>query len=151
MNNYRNISTLKRQERFVSVSPPSKIMVVDDQPLSLLQAVDLVNYDGYDSIECMDSREVMELAFKYQPDVILMDIFMPEINGLEVAKRLKLQPQTKSIPIVLMSVTDEPNLWQQALKIGVEEVILKPLEYYYLHQKIKSLTKFCSKGFNPHK
>lgn len=140
MNNYPNISTLERQERFVSVSPPSKIMVVDDQPLSLLQAVDLVNYDGYDSIECMDSPEVIELAFKHQPDVILMDIFMPEINGLEVAQILKLQPQTKSIPIVLMSVTDEPNLWQQALKIGVEEIILKPLEYYYLHQKIKNLS-----------
>lgn len=139
MNSCQNILTLETQERFGSVSVPSKIMVVDDQPLSLLQAVDLVNYDGYDSIECMDSREVIQLVFRHQPDVILMDIFMPEINGLEVAQILKLQPQTKLIPIVLMSVTDEPNLWQQALKIGVEEVILKPLEYYYLHHKIKSL------------
>lgn len=141
MSYYQNISTLETQEKFVSiVSPPSKIMVVDDQPLSLLQVVDLVNYDGYDSIECIDSREAIELARKHQPDVILMDIFMPDINGLEVAQILKLQPQTKSIPIVLMSVTDEPNLWQQALKIGVEEVMLKPLEYYYLHQKIKNLS-----------
>jgi CheY-like chemotaxis protein len=140
MSHYQNLSTLEAQEKSCSMSVPSKIMVVDDQPFSLLQAVDLVNYDGYDSIECMDSREVIELVFKHKPDVILMDIFMPEINGLEVAKILKLQPQTKSIPIVLMSVTDEPSLWQQAQKIGVEEIIVKPLEYYYLHQKIKHLS-----------
>ncbi|BAQ64853.1 two-component response regulator [Geminocystis sp. NIES-3709] len=125
-------------------------MVVDDQPLSLLQAVDLIHYEGYNSIECLDSREVLTLAFEHQPDVILMDIVMPEINGFEVAKMLKLQPQTKYIPIVLMSVTDEPNLWKQAFNIGVEEVILKPLDHNSLFPKLKILSqqKRLNEGLN---
>jgi putative two-component system response regulator len=79
-----------------------------------------------------------------------MDVFMPDINGFEVAKMLKLQSQTKSIPIVLMSVTDEPNLWQQALKIGIEEVILKPLEPSCLYPKLNNLSqqKRLNEGLN---
>ncbi|BAQ62488.1 circadian input kinase A [Geminocystis sp. NIES-3708] len=124
-----------------AVSTPSKIMVVDDQPLSLLHAVDLITYQGYNVIENSDSNRVLSLAFEEQPDVILMDIFMPEIDGLELAKMLKLQPQTKSIPIVLMSVADDPELWQKALQIGVEEIILKPLDHNSLSPKLKILAQ----------
>lgn len=142
MSYYEAITELNPQGRFLSaVSTSSKIMVVDDQPFSLLHAVDLVSYEGYNVIKSSDSRQVLELAFEEQPDVILMDIVMPDIDGLELAKMLKLQPQTKSIPIVLMSVAEDPDIWQKARKIGVEEVILKPLDYISLSPKLKILAQ----------
>ncbi|MBL1210996.1 HD domain-containing phosphohydrolase [Geminocystis sp. GBBB08] len=142
MSNYQAITELNPQGRFISVvSTPSKIMVVDDQPLSLLHAVDLISYEGYQVIKSSNSCEVLELAFSQQPDVILMDIVMPERDGLELAKILKLQPQTKSIPIVLMSVVEDLDLWQKALKIGVEEIILKPLNHNSLSPKLKILAQ----------
>lgn len=142
MSNYEAITELNPQARFMSaVSTSSKVMVVDDQPQSLLHAVDLISYEGYKVIKSSDSHQVLELAFEEQPDVILMDIVMPGIDGLELAKMLKLQPQTKSIPIVLMTVAEDPDLWQQALKIGVEEVILKPLDHISLYPKLKILAQ----------
>lgn len=142
MNNYEAITKLNPHTRFMSaVSTSSKVMVVDDQPQSLLHAVDLISYEGYKVIESSDSHQVLELAFEEQPDVILMDIVMPDIDGLELARMLKLQPQTKSIPIVLMSVTEDLTVWQQALKIGVEEFILKPLDRISLSQKLKILAQ----------
>lgn len=142
MSNYETITQLNFQSRFIStVSAPSKIMVVDDQPFSLLHAVDLISYEGYNVIENSDSNKVLSLAFEQQPDVILMDVVMPEINGLELAKMLKLESQTKSIPIMLMSVTEDREVWQQASEIGVEEFILKPLEQTSLFPKLKILAQ----------
>lgn len=123
------------------VSTPSKIMVVDDQPLSLLHAVDLIRYQGYEVIEVNDSRQALKVAFEQQPDVILADIVMPEVNGLELTKNLKLEPHTQSIPVLLMSVTPESSLRHQALKAGAEDVILKPLDNTCLYPKLKNLAQ----------
>lgn len=122
-------------------STPSKIMVVDDQPLSLLLAVDLIRYQGYEVIEVRDSRQALKVAFEQQPDVILADIVMPEVNGLELTRNLKLEPHTQSIPVLLMSVTPDSSLRRQGLKVGAEDVILKPLEYTQLYPKLKNLTQ----------
>lgn len=142
MNNYEAIKELNPHATLMSaVSTSSKIMVVDDQPHSLLHAVDLISYEGYKVIESSDSRQVLELAFEEQPDVILMDIVMPDIDGLELARMLKLQPQTKSIPIILMSVAEDLTVLQRAFQIGVEEVVLKPLDRISLSQKLKILAQ----------
>lgn len=124
-----------------AVSTPSKIMVVDDQPLSLLLAVDLIRYRGYEVIEVSDSRQALKVAFEEQPDVILADIVMPEVNGLELTRNLKLEPHTQSIPVLLMSVTPESSLRHQALKVGAEDIILKPLDHTQLYPKLKNLAQ----------
>lgn len=123
------------------VSTPSKIMVVDDQPLSLLHAVDLIRYQGYEVIEVSDSRQALKVAFEQRPDVILADIVMPEVDGLELTKNLKLEPHTQSIPVLLMSVTPESSLLQKALNAGAEDVLLKPLDLTCLYPKLKNLTQ----------
>jgi len=123
------------------VSTPSKIMVVDDQPLSLLHATDLIQYQGYEVIEVSDSRQALKIAFEQQPDVILADVVMPDVNGLELTRNLKVEPHTQSIPVLLMSVTPESSLRHQALKAGAEDVILKPLDHTYLYPKLKNLAQ----------
>ena len=137
-----DIAKIYTEGRFFSVlSPTSKIMVVDDQPFSLLHAVDLVNYEGYEVIKTSDSNQAFSLAYQQQPDVILMDVVMPGINGLELSQKLKREPQTHPIPIVLMSVSQDYKILEQAIKIGVEDILLKPLEHMYLSCKLKSLVQ----------
>ena len=64
MNNYEDMSKLTKQGTFISrVSQTGKVMVVDDQPLSLLHAVDLINYEGYEVIESVDSTQALSLAY----------------------------------------------------------------------------------------
>ena len=104
MNEYKMIKHLTKTE---SLSPttfqPIKVMVVDDQPLSLLCAVDLLKYKGYEVFANENYQETLKLAFEIKPDIILMDAVMPEITGLEIAKMLKHHPQTQTIPIILIS------------------------------------------------
>lgn len=138
----QQIKELEIQEIVIPpVSAPSKIMVVDDQPLSLLHAVDLINYQGYEVIEVNDSRKALEVAFAQQPDVILADVIMPELNGIELTKNLKLEPHTQSIPVLLMSIEQAPWLRHQALKAGAEDVMLKPLDPTSLYPKLNNLAQ----------
>ena len=142
MINYKNTNKIDKPEKLIlPISKPGKVMVVDDQAFSLLHAVDLIRYEGYEIIETDDSSKVLPLAYEEQPDIILMDVVMPNINGLEVAKKLKLQPKTQSIPIVLMSVADDFDMRNQALDIGVEDILIKPLERLSLYSKLKSLSQ----------
>ena len=151
MINYENVNKIDRQETLIlPISKPIKVMVVDDQHFSLLHAVDLIRYEGYEIIETDDSSKVLSLAYEEQPDIILMDVVMRDIDGLEVAKKLKLQPQTQSIPIVLMTVADDFDIRNQALDIGVEDILIKPLERLSLYSKLKSLSqqKRLNEGLN---
>ncbi len=142
MINYGQTKDAEIEKMVISaVSTPSKIMVVDDQPLSRLLTVDLIRYRGYEVVEVSDSRQALKVAFEEQPDVILADIVMPEVNGLELTKNLKLEPHTQSIPILLMSVAPESSLRHQALKVGAEDVIFKPLDHNYLYSKLKNLAQ----------
>ena len=153
MINYEDTAKLTKHGMFVSnISPQqaSKIMVVDDQYLSLLHAVDLIKYEGYEIIETNDSSKAVSIAFQEQPDVILVDVVMPGINGLELAKQLKLHPQTQSIPIILMSVNEEQEIKEQAMSIGVDDFITKPLDRFRLSRQLKSLVqqKRLNEGLN---
>ena len=137
-----DITRITTEGGFISTfSQMSKVMVVDDQPLSLLHTVDLINYEGYEVIKTNDSNQAFSLAYQEQPDIILIDVVMPGINGLELSQQLKLEPQTKTIPIILMSVTDNCEIREQAIKIGIEDILQKPLERTSLHCKLKSLAQ----------
>ena len=123
------------------MSKPKTVLIVDDHPLSLLYAGDLIKYEGYQVLQTAQSNQVLSLACEKHPDVILMDIVMPELNGLQVAHQLKQEPQTRSIPIVLMSATEDLYLRNEALSLGIEDILLKPLDRKFLYTKLKTLTE----------
>lgn len=120
---------------------PPKVMVVDDQPHSLLHAVDLLIYQGCEVVECDNSLNVLSLALAHQPDVILMDIFMPERDGLTLAQDIKNDSRVSNIPVILMTVTEEPILWQKAHSTGIGDILLKPLDESVLGNRLRALTE----------
>ena len=144
MINSQDTDKLTKHEIFVSHASPhqmSKVMVVDDQYLSLLHAVDLIRYEGYEIVETSDSSQALCLAYQEQPDVILIDVYMPVVNGLELARQLKLHPHTQSIPIILMSVSEEQKIKEEAIKIGVDNIITKPLDRFRLSSQLRNLVQ----------
>lgn len=85
--------------------PRRKILVVDDDPVMLRLAAKLLKNDGYD-VECaVNGSEGLKKAGEFLPDLILLDVIMPDINGKEVARRLRKDEATRCIPIVFMTVT----------------------------------------------
>jgi putative two-component system response regulator len=109
-------------------SEPAKILVVDDHPFSRVMAVDLLDANGYYVIEHDGVSDVLTTVRKVCPDLILMDIKMPNYNGFDICKKLKEDKETRSIPIILMSVADDNQSRLKSKEVMADAFMSKPLE-----------------------
>ena len=103
------------------------ILVVEDDDLDMKLFHDLLSENGYRILQTRDGRQALELARRHRPDVILMDIQLPEVSGLEVASLLKQDDALKAIPII--AVTAYVNDWREEAmeSAGYAACIAKPI------------------------
>ena len=106
---------------------PKRILVVEDNKLDMRLLKDILEGSGYETLQAVDGLEAIDLAFASLPDLILMDIQLPEISGLEVSRRLKGDDRSRRIPIV--AVTAFAMGWheREALDSGCDAYISKPI------------------------
>ena len=106
---------------------PNRILVVEDNKLDMRLLKDILEGSGYETLQAADGLEAIDLAFASLPDLILMDIQLPEISGLEVSRRLKGDDRSRRIPIV--AVTAFALGWheREALDSGCDAYISKPI------------------------
>ena len=106
---------------------PKRILVVEDNKLDMRLLKDILEGSGYETLQAADGLEAIDLAFASLPDLILMDIQLPEISGLEVTRRLRGDDRSRRIPIV--AVTAFAMGWheRQALDSGCDAYISKPI------------------------
>ena len=116
-----------------------KILVVDDELIGrqLLQAILLV--EGYETILAENGIDAIEKSNQNLPDLILMDVMMPEMNGYEVTKHLRQDKKLKNIPIILVSALEDRNSKSLGLNAGADEYISKPFDKSDILEKIKNL------------
>lgn len=118
--------------------PSGTVLVVDDDPIivSLLQ----VNFEieGYDVLTATGGEAGLALARAGSPDVIVLDVMMPGIDGLEVARRLRDDPATKSIPVVMLSAKAQAADVQAGLEVA-DDYITKPFEPLELLERVGDL------------
>ncbi|WP_107666378.1 HD domain-containing phosphohydrolase [Cyanothece sp. BG0011] len=122
-------------------SEPAKILVVDDHPFSRVMAVDLLSTSGYYVIEHDGVSDVFATVRNLSPDLILMDIKMPNYNGFEVCQTLKQNQETQSIPIILMSVTDDNPSRLKSQGVMADAFMSKPLESIVLLPEVELLVQ----------
>ena len=84
---------------------PLKVLVIDDDPVMVRLASNLLKNDGYEVIQAYNGKEGLRKAQEEKPNLVLLDILMPDLDGKEVARRLRADPLTADIPIVFMTVT----------------------------------------------
>lgn len=118
-----------------------KILVVDDnkQNCDLVKDV-LVNW-GYDVLQAFQGLEAIELAEENQPDVIILDVMLPGMNGFEVCRELKNKSKTKFIPVIFLSVLDDVEDHIRGFEVGGEIFFSKPINNKELQYKIASIIK----------
>ena len=106
---------------------PKRILVVEDNKLDMRLLKDILEGSGYETLQAADGLEAIDLAFASLPDLILMDIQLPEISGLEVSRRLKGDDRSRRIPIV--AVTAFAMGWheREVLDSGCDAYISKPI------------------------
>ena len=122
---------------------PKRILVVEDNKLDMRLLKDILEGSGYETLQAADGLEAIDLAFASLPDLILLDIQLPEISGLEVSRRLKGDDRSRRIPIV--AVTAFAMGWheREALDSGCDAYISKPISVLGFLNTVKSfLSRF---------
>lgn len=124
------------------------ILIVDDEELNLRLIDAALSPQGYDVVMARDGLEALEKAAEVSPDIILLDIMMPKMNGYEVARRLKEGDTTNTIPVVMVTSLQDVNDRIKALEAGVDDFLTKPVEITELRARVKSSLKI--KAYNDH-
>ncbi len=104
------------------------ILIVSDEPKNQKLVCDLLTYAGYATIEAPDAVQVIGMAEKHQPQLILMDVLMPFTQYLAAARILKSRSQTKSIPLAALTALAMPGDREQILEAGFDYCFTKPLD-----------------------
>ena len=118
--------------------PKKKILVVDDSQdaLNILEAV--LKRGGFKVQVVSNGEEALRKIRKFPPDLVLLDMMMPKMDGLEVCRILKGDPGLSHIPILMLSAKDDPALHERALQVGASAFIEKPVHPREVLRKIKT-------------
>jgi len=118
-----------------------RILIVDDQK----DIVELIRFklenEGFECLVAFDGEEGLQKAKKEDPDLILMDIMMPKINGYQVCRLLKSDENYKNIPIIMLSAKDQESDKFWGKESGADDYITKPFNFEELFQKIQGYLK----------
>ncbi len=117
------------------------ILVVEDHELNMKLFHDLLDAHGYNTILTSDGVEALRLAREHRPDLVLLDIQLPELSGLEVAKQLKSDENLKAIPIVAVTAFAMKGDEEKILEGGCEAYIAKPISVANLLETVQKLLK----------
>ncbi|ELR96660.1 HD domain-containing phosphohydrolase [Gloeocapsa sp. PCC 73106] len=118
-----------------------KILLVDDNPFSRLNLVDLLNFEGYEVVEIDEHVDVIYCVNQVNPDLILLELNLPKQNPLEICKNLKESEVTALIPIVFITVRRDRESRLQSLNAGGDDLLVKPIDRLELTSRVKSLIR----------
>ena len=122
--------------------PASKVLVVDDNVQNLELLVEyLKTIDGCETSTAVDGVAALEAIAEAKPDLILLDIMMPRMSGYEVCRRLKSDPETRDIPIIMVTALNELGDMERAVESGTDDFLSKPVNRLELVTRVKSLLK----------
>jgi two-component system alkaline phosphatase synthesis response regulator PhoP len=115
-----------------------KILVVDDE-VYLLQILDFsLGAEGYDVVTAEDGEQALNKAKAEQPDLIVLDIMMPKVDGYEACRKLKQDPSMKDVPVILLTAKGRDIDRKLGLEVGADDYITKPFSPNKLLEKIGS-------------
>jgi CheY-like chemotaxis protein len=118
---------------------PKRVLLVEDTPYLRYAFGQLLRMHGYDVREATDGREALDCLAEFHPQLILTDLMMPVMGGLELIGRLRADPRTATIPVVAITADATEQAERQALEAGALEVILKPIDLPTLLESLRVL------------
>src|SRR5262245_51832323 len=124
-----------------SFLPQSTILIVDDNPqnVELLQA--FLESLPAKIVTAVDGVDALEKVHQYNPDLILLDIMMPRMSGFQVCKRIKADPKTRDIQVLMVTALNELGDIEQASESGTDDFVSKPVNKFELLTRVKSLLR----------
>jgi CheY-like chemotaxis protein len=114
-----------------------KILVVDDSRTALFMVTTILRKERYELVTANDGEQALEMAVAEQPDLILMDVIMPNKTGFEACRELKRREDTKSIPVILVTTRGEGENVEAGFASGCNDYVTKPINAQELLTKVR--------------
>jgi len=123
------------------VSEQSKILVVDDTPHNVKLLADLLTFKGYDVCTAASGPQALELLAGFDPDIVLLDVMMPGMSGYEVCTEIRNNPETRLLPVVLVTALDAAEERVKGIEAGADDFLSKPINRNELLARVRSLLR----------
>ena len=122
----------------------ARILVADDEP-HILKALDFrLKSSGHEIINAVDGGEALKIATKEKPDLVLLDIMMPVMDGFQVLRKLKSQEETKDIPVIMLTARSQGKDIVTGLEDGAADYVTKPFNFAELIARVNRALASCS-------
>jgi two-component system cell cycle response regulator len=119
----------------------ARVLVVDDVPANLKLLEARLNAEYFEVLTAQSGREALEICERGACDIVLLDVMMPQMDGFEVARRLKKNPATLHIPIIMVTALDQPSDRVRGLEAGADDFLTKPVNDLALITRVRSLVR----------
>ena len=116
-----------------------KILVVEDDPGALRLAQYVLQYEGYEGLTATNGLVGLKKAQTEQPDLVVLDVMLPGIDGFEICHRLRANPQTAQLPILMLSAKAQAVDKATGLKVGADDYLTKPADAAEIVRRVKKL------------
>jgi DNA-binding response OmpR family regulator len=114
-----------------------KILIIEDEP-EIMELIELtLSSDEYELVQAVDGEQGLHMGTTVNPDLILLDIMLPKVDGYEICRRLKGNKKTAGIPVVMLTAFGQKREIEQGYKVKADDYIVKPFEPAKLRQRIK--------------
>ena len=128
----------RRRTRRVSREMNSRILVVDDTPANIQALAAILKERGYQISVATNGRQALEVLARVQPDLILLDVMMPEMDGFETCRRLKASEQWRQIPVIFLTAKTETADIVQGFELGAVDYVAKPFNAHELLARVNT-------------
>jgi len=119
----------------------ARILVVDDEPSIREYETSLLTELGHEVLTAADGAEALELARAKQPHLVLLDIMMPELSGIEVCRQLRADPRTRDIRVIVVSAVDAKRALEESIIAGADDFLAKPIHALELMVRVRSILR----------
>ena len=114
-----------------------KILIVDDSATTLMMEQMVLRAQPYNIVTARNGKEAIERAVAERPDLILLDVVMPEMNGFEACRQIRQQPATRTVPIIMVTTRGEEHSIETGFESGCSDYITKPINGAELLTKVR--------------
>jgi class 3 adenylate cyclase/ActR/RegA family two-component response regulator len=121
-----------------------RILVVDDTPANLKMLADVLTFKGYTVETATGGREALDKVRSVRPDLVLLDVMMPDLNGYEVCRALRAEPGTEMLPVVMITALDPGTERVRGIEAGADDFLSRPINQPELLARVRSLIRIKS-------
>jgi adenylate cyclase len=123
------------------MSEPAKVLVVDDTPANVKLLADLLTFKGFGVATASNGEEALAQVAQAPPDIVLLDVMMPGLSGYDVCRRIRAEPATALLPVVLVTSLDPQGERVKGIEAGADDFLSKPINQAELFARVRSLLR----------